>query len=124
MCRFFKAAVIALLLTALSACSGNPFPSPVSVTVTNTFSTVQIGASPITLMATVANAKGNAGVKWALTLGNQNCSPSCGTLTPAQGSGFSATYTAPPTLPTNQSATITATSVADSTAIFVFTSLS
>ena len=120
MCRFFKAAIAALLLIALSACSGNPFPSPVSITVANTFSTVQIGAAPITLMATVANTKNNAGVTWSLTLANQNCSPACGTLVPAGGSSFSAIYTAPATLPSNQSATITASSVADPTATFVF----
>jgi hypothetical protein len=120
MCRFFKAAIVAVLFAALSACSGNPFPDPISVTVTNAFSTVQTSAAPITLTAVVAHDKSNAGVKWSLTLGNQNCSPACGTLVPGSGPSLTAVYTPPTTLPSNQSATITATSVADSTAIFVF----
>lgn len=116
--RLFQITLVALLLVALNACSGNPFGDPVTVTVTNPFSSVQIGASPITLTAVVANAKGNSGVKWSLTLGNNPCSPACGTLTSA--SSLTATYTPPSTLPSNQSATITATSTADTTAIYVF----
>jgi hypothetical protein len=118
--RFFRAAIAAVLLAGLSACSGNPFANAISVTVTNAFSTIQTGAAPVTLTAVVANDKGKAGVKWMLTLGNQSCSPSCGTLVPSASPSLTAVYTPPSTLPTNQSATITAISVADPTKIYVF----
>src|ERR1700677_4469072 len=118
--RFFKSILVASLLAALSACSGNPYPTPISITVTNAFSSFQIGASPITLNAVVDHDKNNAGVKWSLTLGNKSCSPSCGTLVAGAAPGLTAVYTPPSTLPTNQSATITAASASDPTATFVF----
>lgn len=118
--RLSQSILVAYLLAALSACSGNPFPDAISITVTNAFSTVQIGATPITLNATVDHDKNNGGVKWSLTLGNNKCSPSCGTLVPGASPSLTAVYTPPTTLPTNQSATITATSVTDSTKTFEF----
>jgi hypothetical protein len=118
--RLFTSILVAYLLATLSACSGNPFADAISVTVTNAFSTVQIGGAPITLNAVVDHDKNNAGVKWSLTLGNTKCSPSCGTLVPGASPSLTAVYTPPSTLPTNQSATITVTSVADSTKLFVF----
>jgi hypothetical protein len=118
--RIYQLTFIIFALAALSACSGNPFPDPISLTVTNSFSSVQIGAAPVTLNAVVANDKKNSGVKWSLTLGNTPCSPACGTLVPSSGPSLTAVYTPPSTLPSNQSATITVASNADPTAIFVF----
>ena len=118
--RFYKAAIVVAFIAMLSACAGNPIPDPITVTITNTFSTIQTGAKPVTLTATVMNDKHNSGLKWSLTLGNIPCSPSCGTLTPAALPSLSAVYTPPATVPTNQSATITATSIAQPTQVFIF----
>jgi hypothetical protein len=118
--RFFAAAIVLVFIAMLSACAGNPVPDPISVTVANSFSTIQTGAAPVTLMAKIANDKHNAGLKWSLTLGNVACSPACGVLVPSASPSLNAVYTPPANLPTNQSATITATSVADSTKVFIF----
>lgn len=118
--RFYKAAIVVSFMAMLSACAGNPIPDPVSVTITNAFSTIQTGAKPVTLTATVMNDKHNSGLKWSLTLGNVACSPACGTLTPSALPSLSAVYTPPANVPTNQSATITATSIAQPTQVFIF----
>ncbi len=118
--RFCKLAIVVALIAALSDCAGNPFSSPISVTVTNSFSSIQTGAAPVTLTATVSNDKHNAGLKWTLTLGNVTCSPACGSLTPAPSPSLTAVYTPPMNVPTNQSATITVASAADPTKVFIF----
>jgi hypothetical protein len=118
--RFYRAALVVVVVALLSNCAGNPFGDPISVTVTNSFSTIQTGAAPVTLVATITNDKRNQGLKWSLTLGNVSCSPACGTLVPFAAPSLTAVYTPPAKLPTNQSATITATSVADSTKVFIF----
>lgn len=118
--RFPKAAFVVVLMAGLSACAGNPNPNPISVTVNNAFSSIQSGAAPVTLTATVANDKRSAGVKWSLTLGNVSCSPSCGTLKPAPSPSLTAVYTPPANPPTNASATISVTSAADPKQSYIF----
>jgi hypothetical protein len=118
--RFCKLAIVVALIAALSDCAGNPFPNPISLTVSNSFSSIQTGAAPVTLTATVSNDKHNAGLKWTLTLGNLACSPACGSLAPSASPSFTAVYTPPTTVPTNQSATITVASLADPTKVFIF----
>ena len=87
--------------------------APASVTITNKFTSVYAGGPVTTVNATVLNDPMGAGVNWTLTAGGSNCSPSCGSLTPAPAPSFSATYTPPTALPTgaNASPTITAASV-------------
>src|SRR5262249_37138817 len=95
-------------------------PGPV-VNVPNAFSEIQIGAQPVTLMATVANDSGNKGVNWDLSQANTGCSPGCGTLVPSQQDPHhSAVYTPPSTAPLNLNATITAASRIDHTQGFIF----
>jgi len=89
----------------------------ISVTITNKFSTQTSGDPSVEVKATVTNDLSKAGVTWTLTAGGQPCSPGCGTLTASASPSFSATYTPPGMAPagTNDSPTITATSVTDST---------
>jgi hypothetical protein len=86
---------------------------PASVQITNKFTSIYTGASPVTVNATVMNDPAAAGVTWTLTAGGSNCSPACGTLAPAATPSFSAVYTPPTTVPSGSGAnpTITATSV-------------
>jgi len=88
---------------------------PISVSIVNKFSSQPVGGPAVSLNATVTNDTGNKGVTWTLTVGGADCSPDCGTLTPAAAPSFSASYTPPTTLPLGITAnpTITATSVAD-----------
>jgi hypothetical protein len=118
--RFYKAAIMVVCVAVLANCAGNPYAAPLAVTISNPFSTIQTGAAPVTLTATVANDPHHAGLRWSLTLGNTNCSPSCGSLAPAAAPSLSAIYTPPANLPTNQSATITVTSLADTSTVFIF----
>lgn len=98
---------------------------PASVQITNKFSSILTGSSPVQVNAAVTNDPANAGVTWTLTAGGSNCSPACGTLTPATAPSFSAAYTPPAALPTgaNLNPTITATSVTNTAASdsFAFT---
>jgi dienelactone hydrolase len=67
-------------------------------------------------MATVDNDASNQGVSWSLTQNGTACSPVCGTISPATtASGAPTTYTPPSAVPANNSVTINATSVADTT---------
>ncbi|GAC1635124.1 MAG: hypothetical protein NVS9B14_11970 [Candidatus Acidiferrum sp.] len=88
---------------------------PVSVSIVNKFSSQPVGGPAVNLNATVANDPANKGVTWTLTAGGVDCSPNCGTLTPAAAPSLSASYTPPTTLPLGIAAspTIKATSVAD-----------
>ena len=58
----------------------------------------------------------NKGLTWSVSQ-NGPCSPACGAITPATASGEHAVYTAPATVPANNSVTVTATSVADTTVL-------
>jgi hypothetical protein len=92
-------------------------PPPISVTITNKFSTETVNGAAITVNATVTEDSANAGVSWTLTSTAGPCSPACGTLIPSAAPSFSATYTPPTTAPTGPAAspTITAISVTDPT---------
>jgi hypothetical protein len=90
---------------------------PASITINNPFSSILIGAAPVTVNATVTNDPTTSGATWTLTAGGNNCSPACGTLSPGT-SNSSVVYTPPATFPTgaNVNPTITAISVDNSSA--------
>jgi len=89
---------------------------PLSVSITDKFSSIIAGTKPVVVTASVANDTTNSGLTWSLTAGGSNCSPACGTLTPAAPPSLEAVYTPPATAPGGAGAnpTITATSVAQS----------
>jgi hypothetical protein len=120
--RFLAILVVLAALIVLSNCAGNPYSAPVqvTVTVTNPFTSIQVGTAPVTLNALVTNDKHNGGVTWLLTVANVNCSPACGTLTSAGPTALSAVYTPPATTPANQTATISVVSVDSAAGIFAF----
>ena len=98
--------------------------TPISVAITNKFSSLNPGSAAVVVNATVSNDPANRGVTWTLTVSGSSCNTStCGSLMPSAAPSFSASYLAPPALPPsgNLSATITATSVADSTKSDTFT---
>ncbi|HTP70034.1 MAG TPA: alpha/beta fold hydrolase [Dongiaceae bacterium] len=67
-------------------------------------------------VATISNDPTTLGVNWTLTQNGSNCSPACGTVSPAKTtSGTATTYTAPATLPATTTLTINAVSAADTT---------
>lgn len=81
---------------------------PITVSITNAPSSLQIGAT-VGINAVVTNDPKNGGVTWG-------CSPanSCGSFNPTQtASGNVTTYTAPAAEPTGDTVVITATSVTD-----------
>jgi hypothetical protein len=83
-----------------------------TVTITNKFGSVNTGASPFVLNATVQNDSTNSGVTWTLTTNGAACSASaCGSLTGITTS--SVTYSPPPSVSGSQP-TLTATSVHNS----------
>ena len=89
-------------------------PSSIVVTLSLTTASVQVGATqPFT--ATVQNDSQNKGVTWALS--GTGCSgATCGTLfATSSASGTAITYTAPASVPTPATVTLTATSVTDGT---------
>lgn len=81
------------------------------VSITNKFASVNAGASPFVVNATVQNDSTNSGVRWALTANGAACTSACGTLTGATAT--SVTYT-PPTSISSVQPTLTAISVHDS----------
>jgi len=82
----------------------------VTVTISNKFSSVNTGANAFVVNATVQNDSTNSGVTWTLT--GASCSATgCGSLT--SSTATSVTYNPPTSLPTNTQATLTATSVHD-----------
>jgi hypothetical protein len=86
-----------------------------SVQITNPITTITAGGANATLNATVTNDVNNQGVSWDLfTAGTTNeCSPACGTI--VSSTSTSVVYMPPATVPTNASASLVATSVADTT---------
>jgi hypothetical protein len=119
MSRHLAALVCFLVVGFCGACGGSSnSPAPgVVINVQGAFSVVEAGASPITLMAMVTGS-GNQGVKWTLSQANTNCAPACGML--SGSTSTSIVYTPPAAAPTNQQATITATSLADGRQNYVF----
>jgi hypothetical protein len=95
-------------------------PPNVTVNIANAFTAIPAGSLPVTLNATIANQHHNQGVTWSLSLANTGCSPACGTIVPQASPSYSAVYKPPARVPTNQTATITATSVEDPRQVFVF----
>ncbi len=87
----------------------------ITVRITNKITNIQPGATPVTLNAQVNFDTANAGVTWTLTAQGAACSPACGTLSSPQA--LSVVYTPPASLPSapNNTPTITATSVTDTT---------
>ena len=78
-----------------------------SVLVSPTAASVQLGSST-TLTGTAFYDPGNLGLDWTIS-----CSASpCGTITPHTASGAPATFTAPATMPTGGSVSVTARSTA------------
>ena len=122
MVRFTPAVFATLTALVAVGCSVSVshVHQPLVVSVTNPFTFTQIGDSPVTLKATIADDDLQEGVKWALTNANLPCSPDCGTLTPQGKPSYSAVYTPPKSVPLNQQATIIATSVAEDTAQYAF----
>jgi hypothetical protein len=92
----------------------DPPPASITVSVAPASTTVQAGLTQ-TLTATVANDSGAKGVVWTVT--GVGCSGgTCGSVSPSSSaSGVAVIYTAPTTVPSPASVTITATSVADGT---------
>jgi hypothetical protein len=117
--RSLLAVLFCVLIANLSAgCGGTAGGGQVaSVSVTDSFSSVQAGGGPIKLTAVVTPT--GSGVNWSLSFANNiACSPACGTLVV---DGFlTATYEPPKVEPTNQNATITVTSQADSKQTYSF----
>jgi hypothetical protein len=105
---------------ALVACGGssnmNTTPAlPISVSFTSAApASLQLNAAA-SLAVSVSNDSASAGVKWSVTC-SSSASTACGTFS-TNGPGTSTTYTAPSALPsaTNNSVTVTVTSVTDST---------
>lgn len=122
MVRFTPAVFATLTALVAVGCSVSVrhVQQPLVVSVTNPFTFTQIGDSPVTLKATIADDDLQEGVKWALTNSNLPCSPDCGTLAPQGKPSYSAVYTPPKSVPLNQQATIIATSVAEDTAQYAF----
>lgn len=121
--RGLLAALFTVVLCGLLAGCGsnvNVISTDVQVAITNSFSSIQVGTSPVTLKVQINPGFIKDGVKWSLSLANVPCSPACGTLTPAAAPSFSAVYTPPTTTPVNQTATITVTAVDDPTATYTF----
>jgi hypothetical protein len=111
--------IVLCISIGLSGCGivgGSQNSSPDPFTVSNTFASVQAGASPITL--TAAGPSGSEAVNWTLTYANQSCAPACGTLSTSGNS--SATYTPPTAAPTYGAGTITATSTSNGNDVYVF----
>jgi len=119
--RFFHRVSAISVILLVSGCANLVKPGPeLTVDVPGAFSTVQADSAPVQLIAVIAN--GENGVKWTLSIAGSDCSPDCGTLVPASrlSSNLVATYTPPKVPPTNQIATITATSVHDRRKKFAF----
>jgi hypothetical protein len=112
-------------LTATSVADTTKFASatititaapPISVSIAPSNPSVAVNGTQ-SFTATVTNDSTGAGVTWTLTQSGASCSPACGSVSPASGTGNSpmTTYTAPAIVPTPATVTISATSAADTT---------
>jgi len=121
--KLIAVAVLTIAMTfSLASCgsSGSQGTDPIVVSLSDTFAFVAVGSDPITITAVVSGPGANQGVSWDLSIANTNCSPGCGTLKPGSDPSKSAVYTPPKSVPTNQTATITARAIADPKQTFVF----
>jgi len=106
----------ALAILAVGCGGGGSGPNPpaqIAVSFSPQPPTSMVVGQPTNLTAVVTNDTAGAGVTWKVT-----CSSSdCGTFNPSTTPGNSGTtsYTAPASVPTNNTVLITATSVTDST---------
>jgi hypothetical protein len=82
-----------------------------AVAITNKFSSVNTGASPFVVNATVQNDATNNGVSWTLTTNGAACTAACGTLSGITTTGV--TYSPPASVPAPPNMTLTATSLHD-----------
>lgn len=87
---------------------------PISVTITQGVPTgSMIASSGASLVATVSNDAADAGVDWTVTCGSPGA---CGNFSPAHtASGATTTFTAPVSVPSGNTVTITAASTTDPT---------
>jgi len=117
-CKSLLLIFMAAIMVCLPACShhNSTPPAQISVSVSGSGSVVEGATSQYT--ATVSNDSSNSGVNWTCsTTGTASCSAA--NFSPAQtASGSATTFTAPSAV---ESVTITATSVADSSASFPLT---
>ena len=92
-----------------------PVVQPIVVSISNPITSINAGATAVTINATVQNDSTNSGVTWMLTANGSACTPACGSLTGATTTSVS--YAPPSSVPAapNNAPTITATSVADTT---------
>jgi len=113
--RFSLLFLMASLAALLAACgsSNNSSTTPISVVFTAGFlppTSLTVGANA-GIAATVSNDSKNLGVTWSCTPAS-----SCGSFNPTStASTVPTTYTAPASVPSGGTVTVTATSVADST---------
>ena len=98
-----KSASVTVLVTASSI--------SVSVSPTTAYAATSGSASRVRFTATVLNDALSGGVNWTVSCG----SSSCGSIATQTTSATPTTYTAPSSIPTGNTVTITATSVSDST---------
>jgi hypothetical protein len=97
------------LLGSLAPQSPAPSPNPIRVSVSPTTETVAVGATQ-TFTATVMNDTAAKGVTWTVSCGTAN---GCGSLSAT--TGISITYSAPSSVPSPATVTLTAISAADTT---------
>ncbi|MGB9402668.1 MAG: hypothetical protein WCA98_03960, partial [Candidatus Acidiferrales bacterium] len=105
------AALVALAAIVFSGCRSTPAPLPITVSLIPTPpASVEIRLST-QLSGTVTSDAQNGGVDWTVTCGSADC----GSFSPIHtASGANTTYTAPATVPTGSTVSVTATST-DST---------
>ena len=108
--RTIAAAFLIVLISLFMGCGGTS-SRPVSVAVASASSAIDQGQTA-TVTATVANDSNNAGVTWSLS-GTGCTGAACGALNSASANPV--TYTAPASVTTAFTATVTATSVSDTT---------
>jgi hypothetical protein len=103
---------VAFVACGSSTISTTPTP-PIAVSFSSAApAALQVGAT-VSLAVVITNDPVNAGVKWSVTCASNGA---CGSFS-TSGPGTSTTYTAPSALPSgnNNSVTVTATSMTDTT---------
>jgi len=106
-------ATMAALLAGCGALGSAPPAAPVSMAFAPSFmppAAMNIN-SKVSIAATISNDPNNLGVTWKATCSGERCGSFSATST---ASGVSTQFTAPPAIPSGNTVTVTATSVADS----------
>ena len=112
--RLFTAVLVFLglsLVANLVGCGGSSTPTPTGITIQGPAARTIDPGDSISFTAAVTNDVHNAGVSWTLT-GNGCMGAACGALSNSSTTGV--TYTAPATVTTAFTVTVTVASVADS----------